>query len=155
MLIRDFIEVPRGLDAVVAGVSDRHTWERAVSGALDPEDRTMLVRYGIDGLFAKMGERACVHVGPPRQQARGTVMDVAWPVPARAGKDPTVVGDVALTELARGRTHVQLDVNYTPSRPDQRRPAEFLALQRVVATAVRLVLEHLVVELTMTAGVRR
>jgi hypothetical protein len=148
MLIRDFIELPLPLDRAVDGMADPRRWAAALHGQLGSSERTLLARFGVDGLFPTLGKDVEVRLGPPRRHERGTVIDVQWQPADWSGWYPVMQGDVSLSALSSARTHVEFNGSYTPPAGVPGRVADRLMLHHVAEHAVRLVLTRLAEELS-------
>ena len=151
MLIRDFVEVALPIETVVSRVADPRLWTRVLDGDLDPDDHTLLARFGISGLFAALGRRAEVRVGAPRRQERGTVIDLQWQAAGGAGWLPVMHADLSLSALGAAATHVEFSGSYSPPGGLPGRVADRVVLHHVAEYAVRIALTRMVDDLT---GVR-
>jgi len=145
MLVRDFIELPMPLEDAVTAAADPARWAAALHGQLGAGERTLLARFGVEGLIP--GKDVEVRLGNPRQQLRGTVIDVQWQPADRSGWYPVMEGDVTLSALGGERTHVEFNGSYAPPGGAPGRVADRLVLHHVAEHAVRLVLTRLVAEL--------
>ena len=114
MLVRDFVEVPLPMEAVVTRVGDPATWARSLDRELDPGERTFLARFGLDGVFPSIGRMVEVRIGPPRHQQRGTVIDVQWQAAGGSAWFPVMQADVSMLGLGAAATHLEFSGNYTP-----------------------------------------
>ena len=148
MLVRDFIELPMPVEAAVVAVSDPTRWAAALHGQLGPDERTLLARFGIDGLLPAAAKAVEVRLGSPRHHERGTVIDVQWQPADRSGWYPVMEGDVTLSALDATRTHAEFNGSYVPPGGAPGRVADRLVLHHVAEHAVRLVLTRLVAELS-------
>src|SRR4051794_16672068 len=117
MFVRDFVDVEMPLAAVTTQVADPELWARALDGRITEQDRSLIARFGLDGVFPFVGKLVEIRVGEPRQQGRGTVIDIEW---QPAGTDgprtwfPVMHADLSLAALAAASTHVEFNGSYIP-----------------------------------------
>ena len=155
MLVRDFIEVPLSLEAAVDGAGDQTVWTRALEGEIGPEERTLLARFGIDGVLPHFGKTVEVRVGNPHRHPRGTIIDVQWQAADGSGWFPVMQADVTLSALGPCWTHIEFNGSYMPPGGLPGRVADRLVLHRVAEHVVRLVLTRLADTLTVVGGSAR
>ena len=155
MLVRDFIEVPLSLETAVDGAGDPAVWTRALEAELGPEERTMLARFGIDGMMPRVGKTVEVRVGAAHRHPRGTIIDVQWQAADGSNWFPVMQADVTLSALGANWTHIEFNGTYMPPGGLPGRVADRLVLHRVAEHAVRLVLTRLADSLVVVGGSAR
>ena len=110
-------------------------------------ERTLLARFGLDGMVSSLGKLVEVRTGSPRRQERGTVIDVQWQAAGATAWFPVMQADVLLSALGASWTHVEFNGSYVPPGGTPGRVADRLMLHHVGEHAVRLLLMRLVDEL--------
>lgn len=150
MLVRDYFEVPMSVDAVVARLADESTWRNVLAGALEPNERRLLMRYRTDSVFPLPAQPFSICVAEPRRYPRGTVVDVAWALGPGPHLGPVMRGDLACAALGPEWTHVEFTGSLATD-PASSEPADRLARQRAGDYAVRLLLTRMVAELRTPA----
>lgn len=140
MLVRDFVEVSAPLETAVAALRDQTFWERALDADLEPEERVVLARFGIQGLFGRHGQPMEVRVGSPTRQPRGVIIDVQWQIAGRKEWLPVMQADLTLSALSSQLVHVEFNGCYCIPSGLSAAPADRMVQHRVVEYAVRLIL---------------
>jgi hypothetical protein len=137
LLIHDFVDVNRPLEAVRGRFDGDGRWLAPLASAAEEDGETLRLRIGPSWAAGRVAREVRVSLGPPHDRADSLVMPVAWKAVGLQALFPLLDGDVELAPLGVDRCRLSLSASYAPPLGELGIRLDRALLHRVAESTVR------------------
>lgn len=114
VLLRDFIDLPRSLELVSAGINNDDRWLVPLAREAEEDGEALLSRIGPGVGSGRLSREVGIALGGWRARGEGIAVSVRWGAVEAGRLFPVFDGDLELAPLGPGSCRLVLMGSYTP-----------------------------------------
>jgi hypothetical protein len=147
LLLQDFVDVSRPLEAVRGRFAGDGRWLVALASAAEEDGESLRLRIGPSWAAGHVTRKVRVTLGPSRNRGDALVVPLAWEAVGLRALFPLLDGDVELAPLGVDHCRLTLAASYAPPLGELGARLDRALLHRVAASTARSFLNRVATSL--------